>query len=314
MIEGVGRLEAHVLFALDMGMPAEKFGRIHHLPAAQLAAVIDGMRDRGLIGDDGWLSEEGRAVKERVEALTDDLAAKPTKASSRTSSTSSWPRSSRSPRCYSPPRTGRRARAQYERGAHSEFSGRASRYQSRAAARSVPHSNRRRGGRDERCDPLDGDEDNRVDASRLDVPLLGEPVDGGIVEQRGPRAGGSGCSSAVTKPASGDTERPSGGPARPAGVAGLITEVDALGLATPGCIQRAIHLSRTVRGISPSDVEKAADAPSRCRSSRPSCTGQNLKRVRASGLGAQHHRGRAGVGAIHVPWRWPERRCVERGR
>ena len=77
MIEGVGGLEAHVLFALDMGMPAEKFGRIHHLPAAQLAAVIDGMRDRGLIGDDGWLSEQGRAVKQRVEALTDDLAAKP---------------------------------------------------------------------------------------------------------------------------------------------------------------------------------------------------------------------------------------------
>jgi hypothetical protein len=77
MIEGVGGLEAHVLFTLDMGMRAEKFGRIHHLPAAQLAAVIDGMRDRSLIGDDGWLSEPGRAVKQRVEALTDDLAAKP---------------------------------------------------------------------------------------------------------------------------------------------------------------------------------------------------------------------------------------------
>ena len=77
MVEGVGRLEAHVLLALDMGMPAEKFGRIHHLPAAQIAAVIDGMRERGLIGDDGWLSESGRAVKQRVEELTDDLAAKP---------------------------------------------------------------------------------------------------------------------------------------------------------------------------------------------------------------------------------------------
>ena len=77
MIEGVGGLEAHVLFALDMGIPAEKFGRIHHLPAAQLAAVIDGMRDRGLIGDDGWLSEPGRAARQRVEALTDDLAARP---------------------------------------------------------------------------------------------------------------------------------------------------------------------------------------------------------------------------------------------
>lgn len=77
MVEGVGGLEAHVLLALDMNTPAERFGRIHHLPAAQLAAVIDGMRGRGLIGDDGWLSELGRAVKERVEALTDDLAAKP---------------------------------------------------------------------------------------------------------------------------------------------------------------------------------------------------------------------------------------------
>jgi hypothetical protein len=75
--EGVGGLEAHVLLSLDMDLPAEKFGRIHHLPAAQLAAVIDGMRQRGLIGDDGWLSEQGRGVKRRVESLTDDLAAKP---------------------------------------------------------------------------------------------------------------------------------------------------------------------------------------------------------------------------------------------
>lgn len=77
MIEGVGGLEAHVLYALGVGMPAEKFGRIHHLPPAQLAAVIDGMRARNLIGDDGCLSETGRAVRQRVEALTDDLAAKP---------------------------------------------------------------------------------------------------------------------------------------------------------------------------------------------------------------------------------------------
>ena len=75
--EGVSGLEAHVLSALDMDIPAEKFGRIHHLPTAQLAAVVDGMRARNLIGDDGRLSEPGRAVKQRVEELTDDLAAKP---------------------------------------------------------------------------------------------------------------------------------------------------------------------------------------------------------------------------------------------
>jgi hypothetical protein len=77
MSEAVGGLEAHVLYALHMGMPAEKFGRIHHLPAAQLNAVIEGLRIRGLIGDDGRLTEQGRAVKQRVEDLTDDLAAMP---------------------------------------------------------------------------------------------------------------------------------------------------------------------------------------------------------------------------------------------
>jgi hypothetical protein len=76
-VEGVGGLEAHVLLALDAGMPAEKFGRVHHLPRAQLTAVIDEMRRRGLIAEDGWLSESGRAVKRRVEDLTDDLAAEP---------------------------------------------------------------------------------------------------------------------------------------------------------------------------------------------------------------------------------------------
>jgi hypothetical protein len=77
LAEGIGRLEAHVLYALAVDMPAATFGRIHHLPAEQLAAVIDGMRGRGLIGDDGWLTERGRGVRQRVEGLTDDLAAKP---------------------------------------------------------------------------------------------------------------------------------------------------------------------------------------------------------------------------------------------
>jgi len=77
MADGIGGIESHVLLALDMDMPAEKFGRIHHLPAAQLAAVIGGMRERGLVMADGWLSEAGRAIKQRVESLTDDLTARP---------------------------------------------------------------------------------------------------------------------------------------------------------------------------------------------------------------------------------------------
>lgn len=77
LVEGIGGLEAHVLLALAMGLPAERFGRLHHLPAAQLGAVVDGMRRRGLVGDDGWLTEKGRAVRQRIEDRTDDLAAEP---------------------------------------------------------------------------------------------------------------------------------------------------------------------------------------------------------------------------------------------
>jgi hypothetical protein len=65
-----------VLHALAEGVyPAETFGRIHHLPAARLAAVMDGLRGRGLLDTDGRLTDTGRDVKARIESLTDDLAA-----------------------------------------------------------------------------------------------------------------------------------------------------------------------------------------------------------------------------------------------
>ena len=77
MAERIGGLEAHVLAALDLGMPAEKFGRIHHLPATQLTALVDGMKARGLVADDGGFTPAGRDTKQRIEALTDDLAVAP---------------------------------------------------------------------------------------------------------------------------------------------------------------------------------------------------------------------------------------------
>lgn len=75
--QGIGGTEAHVLHALAEGIPAEKFGRVHHLAAARLAAVVVAMRARGLIEASGWLSDAGRESKERIESLTDDLAAPP---------------------------------------------------------------------------------------------------------------------------------------------------------------------------------------------------------------------------------------------
>ena len=75
LIMGIGGTESHVLHALSEGMPAATFGRLSHLPEGQLTAVVDGMRARGLVGNDGWLTARGRQTKERVEALTDELAA-----------------------------------------------------------------------------------------------------------------------------------------------------------------------------------------------------------------------------------------------
>jgi hypothetical protein len=77
MLEGVGGLEAHVLLALDLGIPATTFGRIHHLPSALLTDLIEKMKDRGLVEDEETFTAAGRQVKDRVEALTDQLAVAP---------------------------------------------------------------------------------------------------------------------------------------------------------------------------------------------------------------------------------------------
>lgn len=74
----IGGTEAHVLSALEMGIyPAESFGRIHHLPKDRLAAVMDGLRERGLLDASGHMTDAGRETKARIEALTDALAEAP---------------------------------------------------------------------------------------------------------------------------------------------------------------------------------------------------------------------------------------------
>ncbi|MFI9247918.1 hypothetical protein ACIGXF_36340 [Streptomyces sp. NPDC053086] len=74
----IGGTEAHVLDALARGIhPPESFGRLHHLPKERLAAVMDGLRERGLVDTDGRFTDAGRETKQRIEALTDELAAPP---------------------------------------------------------------------------------------------------------------------------------------------------------------------------------------------------------------------------------------------
>ena len=72
---GIGGTAAHVLHALSEGMQPETFGRVSHLPHAQLVAVVDEMRVSGLVGADGRLTTAGRQIKARVESVTDHLAA-----------------------------------------------------------------------------------------------------------------------------------------------------------------------------------------------------------------------------------------------
>lgn len=75
---GIGGTESHVLSALDMGIhPPESFGRIHHLPEERLAAVMAGLRERGLVDAGGRFTDAGRETKRRIEELTDSLAAPP---------------------------------------------------------------------------------------------------------------------------------------------------------------------------------------------------------------------------------------------
>ncbi|MGW5717623.1 SCO6745 family protein [Amycolatopsis sp. NPDC003865] len=74
----IGGTEAHVLSALAQGVhPPESFGRIHHLPKKKLAAVMAGLRERGLVDAGGRFTDAGRETRRRVETLTDELAAAP---------------------------------------------------------------------------------------------------------------------------------------------------------------------------------------------------------------------------------------------
>jgi hypothetical protein len=95
----IGGTEAHVLSALAMGIhPPESFGRIHHLPKERLAAVMDGLRERGLVDIDGRFTDAGRETQQRIEALTDELAAPAVRRPLPPSSTIWSPSSNPSPR------------------------------------------------------------------------------------------------------------------------------------------------------------------------------------------------------------------------
>jgi hypothetical protein len=92
-----------VLSALAHGIhPPESFGRIQHLPKERLAAVMDGLRERGLVDIDGRFTDAGRETQQRIEALTDELAAPAVRRPLPPSSTIWSPSSNPSPRRWWP--------------------------------------------------------------------------------------------------------------------------------------------------------------------------------------------------------------------
>lgn len=74
---GIGGTESHFLGAIAMGMPGADSGRVHHRPHAELAAIEEGLRIRGLIDGQGRFTAAGRETKAQIEALTDTLAQPP---------------------------------------------------------------------------------------------------------------------------------------------------------------------------------------------------------------------------------------------
>jgi hypothetical protein len=67
-----GEVARHIPWVWEITTPtkAEEFSPTHHLPEAQLAAVVDRLRDRGLVDPAGSFTDAGRETRQRIETLT----------------------------------------------------------------------------------------------------------------------------------------------------------------------------------------------------------------------------------------------------
>lgn len=74
---GISRTECHALLAIDLGETVYTFGRSHHLPQQRLDAVVADLQRRDLLVDAGTFTDAGRALRDRIEGATDELAEAP---------------------------------------------------------------------------------------------------------------------------------------------------------------------------------------------------------------------------------------------
>jgi hypothetical protein len=71
---GLDGPEAHVLFAADNGVPAELLRDNRGWTEPEWDATVVRLRERGLLDNDGALTDAGRSVRSHVEQVTDRLA------------------------------------------------------------------------------------------------------------------------------------------------------------------------------------------------------------------------------------------------
>ena len=58
-------------------MAGAESGRVHHRPRAELAAIEEGLRARGLVDGSGRFTASGWTMRDHIEAVTDELAQPP---------------------------------------------------------------------------------------------------------------------------------------------------------------------------------------------------------------------------------------------
>jgi hypothetical protein len=73
---GIGGRESHVFHALSAGIPVVVYEVARNFDAEEWSSLVAGLQQRGLVDEAGaGLTGEGRALKQAIEATTDDLAA-----------------------------------------------------------------------------------------------------------------------------------------------------------------------------------------------------------------------------------------------
>ncbi|REE99214.1 SCO6745 family protein [Thermomonospora umbrina] len=75
--EGLDGCEVHVLMSAIEGVPADMIRLSRAWTPEDWAAAVDRLAARGLVAGDGAVTPAGRELRGRIEARTDELAAKP---------------------------------------------------------------------------------------------------------------------------------------------------------------------------------------------------------------------------------------------